>query len=371
MASHALTIGFDLDMTLIDSRPGIKAAFQALSAETGVHIDADLAITRLGPPLELELAQWFPEDRVEAVADHYRRVIYPAHAIAPTEAMPGAAAAVDAVRRLGGRAIVVTAKSMVGATMHLTHLGIAADTVVGQLWAEEKAAALREHGAAVFVGDHLGDVRGAHAAGAVAVAVPTGPISAAELRSAGADVVLPDLTAFPDWLARFAATRGEVVAATAADAGDIAALRDGLSQWMVDNGIDQWQPGEHPAAQIADEAVAGEWHVLRAEDGGLAAAVRLIWRDADFWGEDTAAGYIHGLMVSPKYRGVDLGARLLDFCAERTRAEGLTVQRLDCAAENPVLRKYYAARGFTEVRETELPPQYGRSLRMMLFEKRI
>lgn len=35
MASHTLTVGFDLDMTLIDSRPGIAAAFQALSAETG------------------------------------------------------------------------------------------------------------------------------------------------------------------------------------------------------------------------------------------------------------------------------------------------------------------------------------------------
>ncbi|MEU7007928.1 HAD family hydrolase, partial [Streptomyces sp. NPDC046332] len=27
-----LTVGFDLDMTLIDSRPGIKATYQAFSA---------------------------------------------------------------------------------------------------------------------------------------------------------------------------------------------------------------------------------------------------------------------------------------------------------------------------------------------------
>jgi phosphoglycolate phosphatase len=193
------TVGFDLDMTLIDSRPGIHAAYRALSAETGVWIDADLAITRLGPPLEQELAHWFPDEQIQQMGDRYRE-IYPEHAIAPTLAMPGAREAVEAVRELGGRAIVVTAKHEPNAELHLAHLGIAPDEVVGWLWAEAKAEALREHGASVYVGDHIGDVRGARVAGALSVAVPTGPCDADELRGAGADVILDDLTAFPDWL---------------------------------------------------------------------------------------------------------------------------------------------------------------------------
>ena len=44
-------VGFDLDMTLIDSRPGIAAAFAELSARTGVAIDTDQVVSRLGPPL--------------------------------------------------------------------------------------------------------------------------------------------------------------------------------------------------------------------------------------------------------------------------------------------------------------------------------
>ncbi|NUV50253.1 HAD family hydrolase, partial [Streptomyces sp. CAI-78] len=44
-------VGFDLDMTLIDSRPGIGAAYRVLAAETGVPIDVDLVVSRLGPPL--------------------------------------------------------------------------------------------------------------------------------------------------------------------------------------------------------------------------------------------------------------------------------------------------------------------------------
>jgi phosphoglycolate phosphatase len=186
-------------MTLIDSRPGIHAAYQALSAETGVWIDADLAVTRLGPPLEQEIAHWFPDEAVQEVSDRYR-AIYPTYAIEPTLALPGAHEAVAAVQSLGGRAIVVTAKHEPNAKLHLAHLGIAPDEVIGRLWAEAKAEALREHGASVYVGDHIGDVRGARTAEALSVAVPTGPCDAAELRAAGADVVLEDLTAFPAWL---------------------------------------------------------------------------------------------------------------------------------------------------------------------------
>ncbi|RST14011.1 HAD family hydrolase [Streptomyces sp. WAC05374] len=193
-----VTVGFDLDMTLIDSRPGIHATYRALSAETGVRIDADLAVTRLGPPLEQELAHWFPADRIAEAADRYR-AIYPAYAIEPTLAMPGAKGAIQAVRAAGGRAVVVTAKHEPNAKLHLDHLGIEPDAVIGWLWAEAKAVALREQGASVYVGDHTGDVRGARAAGALAVSLPTGPCGADELRAAGADVVLPDLTAFPAW----------------------------------------------------------------------------------------------------------------------------------------------------------------------------
>ncbi|MFI5686690.1 HAD family hydrolase [Streptomyces sp. NPDC051636] len=202
MTSQPLTVGFDLDMTLIDSRPGIRACYQALSERTGTYIDADLAVTRLGPPLEEELVHWFPADRTAAVAELYR-AMYPAHAITGTLAMAGAREAVAAVREAGGRAIVVTAKYEPNAKLHLEHLRIDADAVVGNLWAERKAEALREHGATVYVGDHVGDVRGARRAGALSVAVATGPCSARELRTAGADVVLTDLTELPAWLTTY------------------------------------------------------------------------------------------------------------------------------------------------------------------------
>ncbi|CAM5438723.1 Haloacid dehalogenase OS=Streptomyces viridochromogenes OX=1938 GN=ACM01_12305 PE=4 SV=1 [Streptomyces viridochromogenes] len=204
MMHMALTVGFDLDMTLIDSRPGIHACYRALTERTGTYIDADLAVTRLGPPLEEELANWFPAERVAAVAEQYR-AMYPAFAVTATTALPGAGEAIAAVREAGGRAIVVTAKHEPNAKLHLEHLGIEPDAVVGDLWAERKAVALREHGASVYVGDHHGDIRAARAAGALSVTVATGPFDAAQLAELGADVVLADLTGFPDWLAGYRA----------------------------------------------------------------------------------------------------------------------------------------------------------------------
>ncbi|MYW08892.1 HAD hydrolase-like protein [Streptomyces sp. SID2563] len=203
MTPSPLTVGFDLDMTLIDSRPGIKAVYEALVAETGTPIDTDLVVSRLGPPLEDELANWFPAADVPAMANRYR-AMYPTYAIEPTLALPGAREAIEAIRERGGRTMVVTAKYEPNAKLHLAHLGIEPDVIAGNLWAEQKAIALKEHGATVYVGDHIGDVRGAQAANAVPVGVTTGPCDAEELRTAGAHTVLASLTELPAWLDAYA-----------------------------------------------------------------------------------------------------------------------------------------------------------------------
>ncbi|MFI9643313.1 HAD family hydrolase [Micromonospora sp. NPDC051925] len=194
-----LMVGFDLDMTLIDSRPGIAAAYRALTARTGVPVDAELAVSRLGPPLRTEIAHWFPAARIEEAVTIYRE-LYPAYAITPTVPMPGAREAVDAVHAHGGRVMVVTSKIGRLARLHLDHLGLAVDELAGDLFAEEKATSLREHGAALYVGDHVADMVAAGAAGIPGMGVATGPCTADELRVAGARLVLDDLTGFPEAL---------------------------------------------------------------------------------------------------------------------------------------------------------------------------
>ncbi|MEZ0093895.1 HAD family hydrolase [Streptacidiphilus sp. EB129] len=198
-ARAPITVGFDLDMTLIDSRPGIKAVYDLLAAETGTPIDSELVVSRLGPPVEREMVNWFPADEVEAAANRYR-ALYALHGVADCLALPGAHAALAAVRTHGGRPIVVTGKHTPNAVLNLAALELTVDQVHGDVFGSDKGAVLREQGATVFVGDHVGDIVGARAADAVAVGVTTGPYPAGELRAAGADVVLADLTEFPAWL---------------------------------------------------------------------------------------------------------------------------------------------------------------------------
>jgi phosphoglycolate phosphatase len=251
-ADRPLVVGFDLDMTLLDTRPGIAATYRALVEVTGVPIDVDLVVSRLGPPLAHELANWFPASAVDEAVGIYRS-LYSQCAITVCPPLPGAMQALEAVRAAGGRTAVITAKFEPFAAQHLRHAGFPVDTLVGDAFADGKSRALRAIGATIFVGDHMADARAAVTAGSsngtpdrtshgtpggtrsetpdkashetpggtrsetpdktsgetpggrrnggvTAVGVLTGPHNRTELLSAGASVVLSDLTEFPAWL---------------------------------------------------------------------------------------------------------------------------------------------------------------------------
>jgi phosphoglycolate phosphatase len=195
-----LVVGFDLDMTLIDSRPGVIATFDALNAELGSTIDGRAIASRLGPTLETEMATYFPPEEVDPVCDRYR-ALYAELGPPGSSLLPGAAAAVASVRDHAGTTAVITAKFGPNAHRCLGHVGLVVDHVVGWRHGPQKAETLLELGARVYVGDTIPDVAAAHAAGAVAIAVASGPVPADELRAAGADVVLESLEPFADWLA--------------------------------------------------------------------------------------------------------------------------------------------------------------------------
>lgn len=197
-------VGFDLDMTLVDSATGIAATVRAALAELGREVGDDAMWPHIGIPLEAALALVAPDLDAADVATRYRR-LYPRHGIGPITLLPGAADALAGVHALGGRVLVVSAKVEAAVRRVLAHVGLqeppaAPDLVAGGLFAAAKGVLLREQGADVYVGDHPGDVEAARVGGAVAVAVATGPYAAGDLADAGADVVLADLTAFPGWL---------------------------------------------------------------------------------------------------------------------------------------------------------------------------
>ncbi|HYH34315.1 MAG TPA: haloacid dehalogenase-like hydrolase [Nocardioides sp.] len=194
----APVVGFDLDLTLIDTTHGFRAVLTALGEELGVVFPVADMTARLGPPLDHLLGPHLEPERVGPAVDRFR-VLYPDHAIATVPALPGAIDALDAVREAGGRVVVVTGKFTPNARLHLLHLAMHHDHLAGEVWGVGKAEALRQEGCSVYVGDHVHDVEGALAAGVLSVSVLTGGCTREELLAAGTHVVLDDLTQFPEW----------------------------------------------------------------------------------------------------------------------------------------------------------------------------
>jgi len=191
-------VGFDLDMTLINSRPAILASFAEVARETATAIDLDVVDRRLGIKLEDELAFWFPPDQGEAAAEIYRRH-YLRLAERMTTALPGAHEALAAVRAAGERAVIITAKHPVSVGPSMRAVGLAADELFTLVHGPEKAAVLRRLKAAAYVGDTPPDMAAAVQAGVRAVGVTTGSFAAEALSGAGAEVILDSLAAFPAW----------------------------------------------------------------------------------------------------------------------------------------------------------------------------
>lgn len=199
-------VGFDLDMTLVDSRDGITFTMEQVLGELGISVARDEIFQTIGIPLWDSFALWIRPDQVDDAVARYRD-IYKTVGIPITTVMPGARESIKAIREHGGRTMVVSAKLERAVRTIIDLLDLGVDVVRGDLFAEAKAIALREEHADIYVGDHIGDVLGAKAADAVSVAVATGPTTAEELQAAGADTVLADLTEFPEWLDSWLAQR--------------------------------------------------------------------------------------------------------------------------------------------------------------------
>lgn len=194
-------VGFDLDMTLVDSAEGIVTSIQHVLSGYGIDADGDEIRSTIGLPLDHVFPRWLPDEPHDVLLTAYR-AHYCEHGIPLTRPMPGAAEAIAAVRERGDRVLVVTAKYGAVAGLALQAAGLDADEVVGDLFAEGKATALRHHDAWAYVGDHPGDVRAARSAGAQSVVVATGPTPIEDLHAEGPDLVIPDLTHLPEWLER-------------------------------------------------------------------------------------------------------------------------------------------------------------------------
>ena len=149
-------------------------------------------------------------------------------------------------------------------------------------------------------------------------------------------------------------------------------LLEESAEWLHSRGFGKLAPGTYRRnAHYFRESIArGEVHLAFLDDE-IAGTLRLVAEDPTVWpeaGDD--ALYVHNLIVRRPWSGRGLGRQLLMWAEERAATVRKTWVRLDCFADNLILRKYYENAGFVDRGEIDAQYPFGR-LRLQRYERRV
>jgi GNAT superfamily N-acetyltransferase len=144
-----------------------------------------------------------------------------------------------------------------------------------------------------------------------------------------------------------------------------------VRQWLCARGWSkEWEWIEYPNLDEYLLRWVNEHAVYVAElDGTIIATLTLDADDEPMWGErgqDGRALYMKKMATSRAAAGRGLGRALVDFAIEMARAQGRTLVRLDCLADDADLCRYYERLGFAPVGERLLT---HRDWRAALYER--
>jgi phosphoglycolate phosphatase len=196
---------FDLDGTLIDSRPGILAGIRHALAQLGHDVPSNIPLDwAIGPPLEEVMARLlepFGDDRVNQAVAHYRDH-YGGVGLFFARPYEGISRLLKGMRNAGQSLFVGTSKLALFAATVLEHFCLA-EHFAGIYGAEADGRfssktdlirqILNERGLdpreTVVIGDRDHDVFSARANGVDVISVTYGYGTAAELLAAGANVL--------------------------------------------------------------------------------------------------------------------------------------------------------------------------------------
>ncbi|MBN9507710.1 MAG: HAD hydrolase-like protein [Alphaproteobacteria bacterium] len=204
---------FDLDGTLLESRPGIVAALRHAMDVLGCPLDpAEDLSWAVGPPLAdvaARLLAPFGDDRHAALMTAYR-ARYDAHGLFDCAVYAGIPAVLDEFRAGGWRLFVATSKGGAVARRLLEHFRLAPwfEAIYGsdddgalahkpELIAHILAREALAPEATLMLGDRRFDISGAHANDLRAVGVLWGYGGREELEQAGADALAEHPAALP------------------------------------------------------------------------------------------------------------------------------------------------------------------------------
>lgn len=158
-----------------------------------------------------------------------------------------------------------------------------------------------------------------------------------------------------------------IILAEPSELNEVLEILEEASRWLRARGYEsQWNPGPTFRQLIKETIDQGDVYMIKDAQGTIG-TITLQWSDKKYWGDmPPDAVYIHKFAIKRSRSGQRLGIRTLQWAEAKTRKEGKKFLRLDCLANNRIIREYYERYGFVHVRDTMAP-----GWKASLYEKKL
>lgn len=119
-------------------------------------------------------------------------------------------------------------------------------------------------------------------------------------------------------------------------------------EWMDEKGIHQWNTSRYdeiyPLSYYEEKRLNNEVYVLEQKDTRKIIGAAVLKEQDDRWNDSEPSIYIHNFVTRTDTPGA--GSAFLQFAGEYALNKGKKYLRLDSAADNASLARYYSSHGF-------------------------
>lgn len=144
-----------------------------------------------------------------------------------------------------------------------------------------------------------------------------------------------------------------LTAACPSQAQDCFALIEEGRRFQLEQGFVQWTEGYPQLTHIQADIEAGKGYVLTNEEGVIAGYICIDFAGEPAyetikgeWSLDEPCGVLHRMVVSSRFRGCGLGARMLAECERVCLQRNIPYIRADTSVENTRMQHVFEKNGF-------------------------
>ena len=188
------SVGFDLDMTLVDSSEAIVQTTLNVLKNFSAEVDHDEIYRSVGLPIKESFKKWVGDEYLNAYQQYVSE--YQSSGFRLSTPLPGAKVLLENLIASGVRVVVITAKNPKSAEIQLSHLEMPFTLLVGDVFGEGKTQAMTNTGCVEYVGDHIEDYLASSRAGIPFIGVDSNPTQNLSVLSAGKFPVMSSLDEF-------------------------------------------------------------------------------------------------------------------------------------------------------------------------------